>query len=61
MQQRQVIALSLLITSAVIAVSLLALGINTYDWGVALMFLAPFVVYGLIRLWRVLDNWANAQ
>ncbi len=59
MQRRQVIALSLLLISAIIAVSLLALGINTFDWGVALMLLAPFVVYGLIRLWRVLDSWAN--
>ncbi len=33
--------------------------INTRDWGVGLMLLVPFIVYGLIRLARVLEAWAR--
>lgn len=48
--------------------SLVALGIvvplvwliNNRDWGVGLMLLVPFVVYGLMRLGRLLEAWANA-
>ncbi|CDG55362.1 hypothetical protein E0L35_17745 [Halomonas sp. ATBC28] len=48
--------------------SLVALGIvvplvwliNNRDWGVALMLLVPFIVYGLMRLGRSLEAWANA-
>ncbi len=47
--------------------SLVALGIivplvwliNNRDWGVALMSLVPFIVYGLMRLGRRLEQWAN--
>ncbi|XKH60467.1 hypothetical protein LG290_01385 [Halomonas sediminis] len=47
--------------------SLVALGvvvplvwlINNRDWGVGLMLLVPFVVYGLMRLGRLLEAWAN--
>jgi EamA domain-containing membrane protein RarD len=34
--------------------------INNRDWGVALMLAVPFVVYGLLRLGRVLEGWARA-
>ncbi|SFU52203.1 hypothetical protein [Halomonas korlensis] len=34
--------------------------INNRDWGVALMLLVPFVVYGLLRLGRILEGWARA-
>jgi EamA domain-containing membrane protein RarD len=34
--------------------------INNRDWGVALMLAVPFVVYGLLRLGRVLEGWAQA-
>ena len=55
----------------VVAVSLwflLALGIivplvwliNNRDWGVALMLLVPFIVYGLMRLGRLLEAWASS-
>ncbi len=33
--------------------------INDRDWGVALMLLVPFVVYGLLRLGRALEGWAR--
>jgi hypothetical protein len=47
--------------------SLVALGvvvplvwlINNRDWGIGLMLLVPFVVYGLMRLGRLLEAWAN--
>lgn len=54
-------------TIAVIAGLLIALAVMTpltwliknRDWGVALMLVVPFVVWGLIRLGRVLAEWAN--
>lgn len=33
--------------------------INTRDWGIFLMLLAPFVIYGLIRAGRRLAEWAD--
>lgn len=34
--------------------------INNKDWGVAMIFLAPFIVYGLMVLARRLDDWVRA-
>jgi hypothetical protein len=51
------VVIGLLVALAVIAP--LAWLINTRDWGVALMLLVPFIVYGLIRLGQVLARWAN--
>lgn len=34
--------------------------INTQDWGVAMIFPAPFIVYGLMKLARRLEDWARA-
>jgi hypothetical protein len=51
------VVIGLLVALAVIAP--LAWLINTRDWGVALMLLVPFIVYGLIRLARSLARWAN--
>ncbi|MGR4066423.1 hypothetical protein OCT51_01115 [Halomonas sp. LR3S48] len=33
--------------------------INNRDWGVGLMLLVPFIVYGMMRLARVLEAWAR--
>jgi len=33
--------------------------INNRDWGIGLMLVVPFVVYGLMRLARVLEDWAR--
>lgn len=33
--------------------------INTTDWGILLMLLAPFAVYGLIRCGLGLADWAG--
>ena len=33
--------------------------INNRDWGIGLMLLTPFVVYGLMRLGRALEGWAR--
>lgn len=35
--------------------------INTTDWGIALMLLAPFAVYGLIRCGLRLADWAGVS
>lgn len=34
--------------------------INTRDWGVAMIFPAPFIVYGLMRVARRLEDWVRA-
>ncbi|MCL7941760.1 hypothetical protein M8009_15835 [Halomonas sp. ATCH28] len=34
--------------------------INNRDWGIGLMLVVPFVVYGLMRLGRALESWARA-
>lgn len=34
--------------------------INNKDWGVAMIFPAPFIVYGLMVVARRLDDWARA-
>ncbi|MDX5333904.1 MAG: hypothetical protein LPK58_07635 [Gammaproteobacteria bacterium] len=47
----------LLVALAVIAP--LAWLVHTRDWGVALILLAPFVIYGLMRLARTLADWAD--
>jgi hypothetical protein len=51
------VVIGLLVALAVIAP--LAWLINTRDWGVALMLLVPFIVFGLIRLARALARWAD--
>jgi hypothetical protein len=51
------VVVGLLVALAV--VTPLAWLINNRDWGVALMLLVPFVVYGLIRLARALADWVN--
>ncbi|MGC3875213.1 hypothetical protein ACPF7Z_18340 [Halomonas sp. GXIMD04776] len=35
--------------------------INTKDWGVAMIFPAPFIVYGLMVVARRLDEWVRAD
>ena len=50
-------AAGLLVALAVIAP--LAWLVHTRDWGVALILLAPFVIYGLMRLGRTLADWAD--
>lgn len=42
-------------------VSLFALAINRFDWGVGLIFFAPLVVWLLLRLGGSLERWANGR
>lgn len=56
---RHTIAFAATGAASLLAISLLALGINIYDWGVALMFLAPLVIYGLVQMGRRLERWAD--
>ncbi|BBI70271.2 hypothetical protein HAALTHF_02830n [Vreelandella aquamarina] len=58
---RLVVAISLWALVALGIVVPLVWLINNRDWGVALMLLVPFIVYGLMRLGRWLEAWANAQ
>lgn len=56
---RIVLAIGLWSLAALAIVVPLVWLINNRDWGVGLMLLVPFVVYGLMRLGRLLEAWAN--
>lgn len=57
---RIVLAIGLWSLAALAIVVPLVWLINNRDWGVGLMLLVPFVVYGLMRLGRLLEAWASA-
>ncbi|WP_444678728.1 hypothetical protein [Halomonas sp. E19] len=57
--RRPAIALCLGLLAALLVITPLAWVINTQDWGILMMFVAPFAVYGLIRLARRLAEWAG--
>lgn len=59
-RSRLVLAVTAWCLAAVAVVLPLVWLINNRDWGVALMLLVPFVVYGLLRLGRALEGWARA-
>jgi len=51
------VAVGLLVALAVITP--LAWLINTRDWGILVMFVVPFAVWGMMRLGRRLADWAG--
>ena len=57
--RRPAIALCLGLLAAFAVITPLVWVINTQDWGILMMFVAPFAVYGLIRLGRRLAEWAG--
>ncbi|WP_372612480.1 hypothetical protein [Halomonas sp.] len=59
-RSRLLLAVAAWCLAAVAVVLPLVWLINNRDWGVALMLAVPFVVYGLLRLGRVLEGWAQA-
>ncbi len=59
-QTRLILAVAAWCLAAVVVILPLVWLINNRDWGVALMLLAPFLVYGLMRLGRALEGWARA-
>lgn len=59
-RNRLILAMGVWCLVAVAVVLPLVWLINNRDWGVALMLLVPFVVYGLLRLARALERWARA-
>lgn len=58
-RSRLALAVTAWFLAAVAVVLPLVWLINNRDWGVALMLLVPFVVYGLLRLGRALEAWAR--
>ena len=53
-----------LITGTVLCTLLITpfvLAINSYDWGVGLLLIAPLVVWLLIRAGKALERWANNE
>lgn len=43
----------------VVVVTPFVLAINRFDWGVALLLVAPLVTWLLLRLGRSLERWAS--
>lgn len=58
-RRRALLALAVWLLAAVLALLPVVWLINNRDWGVALMLLVPFIVYGLLRLGRALEAWAH--
>lgn len=56
---RKVIALLAGVALCVVVVTLFALAINRFDWGVGLMLVAPLVTWLLLRMGKSLERWAN--
>lgn len=56
---RLIIAVAVGLAVGLAVVLPLAWLINNRDWGVGLMLAVPFIVYGLMRLARVLEAWAR--
>lgn len=60
-QTRLILATAAWCLAAVAVILPLVWLINNRDWGVALMLLVPFLVYGLMRLGRALEGWARTS
>lgn len=60
-QQRRYIAFSVAGVVFLIAVTTMALILKTQNWGILIMLIAPFVVFGLIRMARALERWARSD
>lgn len=58
-RHRPLIALFVALALALVLMLPLIWFINTTDWGILLMFLVPFAVFGLIRCSLRLADWAG--
>lgn len=58
---RQLLALLLGVALCTLAITPFALAINRYDWGVALLLVAPLLVWLLMRAGRALERWAHDE
>lgn len=56
---RLAFALSLALVLCAVLVIPFVMAINSYDWGVGLMILAPLLVWGLMRMGKWLEDWAR--
>jgi hypothetical protein len=58
---RKAIALVIGIAVCALAVTPFALAINSFDWGVGLLLVAPLLVWLLLRIGKALERWANNE
>ncbi|WP_440994982.1 hypothetical protein [Arhodomonas sp. SL1] len=58
-RQRRFIAFGITGTAFLAVAAVLAWVIHRHDWGVAAILVAPVIVYGLLRLARRLEAWAD--
>ncbi|WP_416138485.1 hypothetical protein ACM26W_18820 [Halomonas sp. HK25] len=56
---RPAIAVAVGLLVALVVITPLAWLLNTRDWGILVMFVVPFAVWGLIWLGRRLADWAE--
>lgn len=56
---RLALALSMGLVICAVLVIPFVLAINSYDWGVGLMLLAPLLVWVLMRMGKGLEAWAR--
>lgn len=59
MKTRGVIAILIGAVVLLVVVTPVAWIINNKDWGVVMIFPAPFIVYGLMVMVRRLEDWAR--
>ena len=57
--RRPAIAVAVGLLVALVVISTLAWFINTRDWGILVMFVVPFAVWGMMRLGHRLADWAG--
>lgn len=60
-KRRKVFALITGVIICTLLITPFVLAINYYDWGVALLLVAPLVVWLLIRMGKALERWANNE
>lgn len=60
-RQRALLAVATWLLVAVLVLLPVAWLIHHRDWGIALMLLVPFMVYGLLRLGGALEAWARRE
>lgn len=58
-RSRKTLALLVGLLLTALMVSAFALAINRYDWGVALILLAPLLVWLVLQMGKGLERWAN--
>ena len=60
-RSRSAIALIAAIVLSLLIITPFVLAIHNYDWGVALVFISPLLVWWLMRMGKSLERWARNE